>query len=90
MDTTLDSFIRDLPKVELHLHLEGAVTAPLLATLARRRQSELAYCTPGEIAERLFRYEHFKGFLESYGVVCRHLVEPADYIDILEDRKSVV
>ena len=33
----LDSFIRRLPKIELHLHLEGSIPTPALARLAARR-----------------------------------------------------
>ena len=36
-----DDFLRAMPKVELHLHLEGSIRPPLLLELARRNHVDL-------------------------------------------------
>ena len=73
-----------MPKTELHLHLEGAVTPETVAELADRHSTELAGVGVGEVRERMLGYADFHGFLDSYGLVCRHLVEPDDYQLALE------
>ena len=38
---SLESFIRAMPKVELHVHLEGSIGSATLLTLARRNGVDL-------------------------------------------------
>ena len=52
-----------LPKVELHLHLEGTIQPETLLELSRRHDAEPL--TP-EAAKKLYVYENFLGF---YGLV---------------------
>jgi adenosine deaminase len=59
---------RSLPKVDLHLHLEGALTASFLGRLARQR---------GEPAPDL-RFRDFPGFLKAFGRACDQLRGPSD------------
>jgi len=63
--------VADLPKAELHVHLEGAVEPELLRELA-----------PGLTAEEInarYRYVDFAGFIESFKWVTSFLRTPADY-----------
>jgi len=69
------AFIRQLPKAELHLHLEGAV-AP--ATLAELRQRHGEHATLAE-TEALYRYADFQSFLMAFKDVSAHLRGPDDY-----------
>jgi aminodeoxyfutalosine deaminase len=68
-------FIRSLPKAELHLHLEGSVTAETLVELRQRRgkQSTLAQ------AESLYQYRDFNGFLMAFKTLTEDLQTPEDY-----------
>jgi aminodeoxyfutalosine deaminase len=78
---TSDDFIAKLPKVELHLHLEGSVRPRTLRELARRK-SRLREETESWIAERErlgFRYRHFQDFLEAFKLVSLLLETPQDY-----------
>lgn len=70
-----NSFIRQLPKAELHLHLEGAVDAPTLLEL-RQRHGESA--TLAE-TESLYNYNDFQTFLMAFKEVSAHLRGPDDY-----------
>jgi aminodeoxyfutalosine deaminase len=69
------SFIRSLPKAELHLHLEGSVTPQTLVELRDRhgKQSTLAQ------AESLYQYKDFLGFLMAFKTLTEDLQTPEDY-----------
>lgn len=69
------SFIRHLPKAELHLHLEGAVDP---ATLFELRQRHGEQSTLAE-TEALYRYADFQTFLMAFKEVSAHLRGPEDY-----------
>jgi adenosine deaminase len=58
----IESFIRDLPKVELHLHLEGAIPLDALLVLIEKYKGK-DYITLSEL-EQKFRYTDFIHFLD--------------------------
>jgi adenosine deaminase/aminodeoxyfutalosine deaminase len=70
-----NSFIRLLPKAELHLHLEGAIDAATLLELKHRHGQS------GSLAEveQLYRYPNFDGFLMAFKAVTEHLRSSEDY-----------
>jgi len=70
-----NAFIRQLPKAELHLHLEGAVTPNSLLELRRRRGNTTTLAE----TEALYRYSDFPSFLMAFKEVSSHLREPDDY-----------
>jgi adenosine deaminase/aminodeoxyfutalosine deaminase len=69
------SFIRQLPKAELHLHLEGAVEP---ATLLELRQQHGDHATLAD-TEQLYRYHDFPSFLMAFKAVSEHLRAAEDY-----------
>jgi len=70
-----NAFIRQLPKAELHLHLEGAVEP---ATLLELRKLHGDYATLAEV-EALYGYTDFQSFLMAFKAVSAHLRGPDDY-----------
>ena len=70
------SFIRRLPKAELHLHLEGTVTPETLVELSRRHDG-----APLELekARTLYAYQDFSGFLLAFKAISEHLQTADDY-----------
>lgn len=62
---------QELPKAELHLHLEGSVTPSVMRELAPE-------ASPEEIRAR-FAFSTFAGFLECFKWVVEHLRGPEDY-----------
>src|SRR4051812_50154853 len=67
----MDDFLRQLPKAELHLHLEGSVEPETLY--------ELDPSTPIEELRALYEYADFDAFLRAFGAVGKRLRTPADY-----------
>jgi adenosine deaminase/aminodeoxyfutalosine deaminase len=69
------SFLRLLPKAELHLHLEGAIEPATLIEL-RARHGEVA----NQIAvQQMYEYRDFPGFLQAFKNITEHLRTPEDY-----------
>ena len=69
------SFIRALPKAELHLHLEGSITPATLVELRRRHGKESTLAQ----AESLYQYRDFNGFLMAFKTLTEELQTPEDY-----------
>jgi adenosine deaminase len=74
-------FIERLPKVELHLHLEGSVRPHTLRELARakERDTESVESWIAQRTESGFRYRDFQDFIEAFKAVALLLGTPADY-----------
>src|SRR5437016_7343825 len=75
MASAPNSFIRLLPKAELHLHLEGAIGPATLLELRKRHGKS---STPAEV-EQLYRYDDFSSFLTAFKTVTEDLQTPEDY-----------
>src|ERR1700749_3320822 len=69
-------WLRGLPKVELHLHLEGTILPETLLELSRRHD---AVPLTVAAAKKLYVYENFQGFMDSFKAVSSRLKEPEDY-----------
>lgn len=74
----LDEFITMMPKVELHLHLEGTITPRTLLDLAERNRVELPASDEDGIAA-LFRYRDFGEFLRVFMGLARAIVTGEDF-----------
>ena len=77
----LAGFYRDLPKVELHVHMEGAMSAKTLFDLANKNGVEL----PVENIEQLsdwFEFVDFPHFAEVYETASS-VLQDADDIEVL-------
>ena len=74
--SSIQAFIRRLPKAELHLHLEGAILPATLVELSRRHDA-----TPLTLAEAesLYRFTDFTGFMLAFKAVSARLTTPEDY-----------
>ncbi|RXH57981.1 adenosine deaminase [Granulicella sibirica] len=69
-------WLRKLPKVELHLHLEGTILPETLVALSERHDAEPLTLAG---AQQLYRYANFHGFLMAFKAVTERLRTPDDY-----------
>jgi adenosine deaminase len=86
-----DGFLRDVPKIQLHCHLEGTLRPATFLDLAKRNGVALTYrprgggdvprktgdasADPGEV----YRFADFQEFLLTFAAVSRSLANPSDY-----------
>ncbi len=84
----LVSLIPILPKVELHLHLEGSIRAERFLKLSRKYKTDFRRHSVTEIQDQLFSYPDFSSFLATFKVVCQHLREAEDYVSLVTDLRS--
>jgi len=72
----LEHFVVALPKAELHLHLEGAVSARTAIELARKHGLPTR---DFEDASKAFHFADLAEFLRAYDVICRSIVDAEDF-----------
>jgi len=74
----LVEFINAMPKVELHVHLEGSIRPDTLLTLAERNGVTLPACDL-EGLRRFYRFADFDHFLQVYFTISNCLCTPDDF-----------
>ncbi len=70
------SWIRNLPKAELHLHLEGTISPETLVQLSQHNDAEPLTL---DAARALYQYEDFTGFMMAFKAITERLRTPDDY-----------
>ena len=75
------SFARDLPKAELHLHIEGTLEPELMFELAGRNGVRLPYASVDEL-RRAYVFSDLQSFLDIYYAGCRVLLSERDFYDL--------
>jgi adenosine deaminase len=76
-----EQWIRDLPKVELHLHIEGTLEPELMFALAKRNGLSLGY-TDTEELRRAYNFQDLQSFLDLYYEGSRVLQQERDFFDL--------
>lgn len=82
--TNLETFIRAMPKVELHVHLEGSIRPETLLELAARNDVELPARTVDELRD-WYAFRNFDHFVEVYLAAAGCIRTPADVERIASD-----
>ena len=80
----LDRFALEIPKVELHVHLEGSMRPDVLLGLAKRNRVELPAADIAGLRE-WFRFRDFDHFVEIYLTCSRCLRSPEDFYALTAD-----
>lgn len=75
---SIDLFLLRMPKVELHVHLEGAMRPAVLLELARRNGVELPAQDEAGL-KKWFRFRDFEHFVQIYLTCSKALRTPEDF-----------
>jgi len=77
----LEQLILQLPKVELHLHIEGTLEPELMFDLAKRNGLSLPFATSEEL-KRAYNFQDLQSFLNIYYEGAQVLRQERDYFDL--------
>ena len=77
----MDAFIRDLPKAELHIHIEGSLEPELMFALAQRNGIELPYASVEEV-RAAYEFSNLQDFLDIYYAGAGVLQTEQDFYDM--------
>ena len=77
----MEHFIQNLPKAELHLHIEGTLEPELMFNLAKRNQVELPYSSVEEI-KKAYQFTCLQDFLDIYYHGAQVLIKEQDFYDL--------
>ncbi|EHA17445.1 MULTISPECIES: adenosine deaminase [Halomonadaceae] len=80
----MHDFLRNLPKVELHLHIEGSLEPELMFALAKRNDIDLPYASVQE-AKDAYHFSDLQGFLNLYFQGMNVLRNEEDFYDLAMD-----
>ena len=78
----LETFVRQLPKAELHLHIEGTLEPELMFELATRNGVELPFDSV-EAVRAAYAFEDLQSFLDIYYQGAAVLVHEQDFYDLM-------
>jgi len=78
IDPALDRLIRRLPKVELHLHIEGTLEPAMMVSLAGKHGLTLPYRSVDEV-RAAYNFSDLQSFLDLYYAGCNVLRDRADF-----------
>jgi adenosine deaminase len=74
----METFIRDMPKVELHIHIEGSLEPELMFELAERNGVPLRFNTVEEV-RKAYQFTDLQSFLDIYYEGASVLLKEADF-----------
>lgn len=78
----MKEFIENLPKIELHLHIEGTLEPEMMFDLAQRNHLRLPYQTIQEIKEA-YNFTNLQSFLDIYYQGAKVLQTEQDFYDLM-------
>ncbi len=77
----MENFIQALPKIELHLHIEGSLEPELMFELARRNRVEIPFASADEV-RAAYEFTNLQSFLDIYYQGANVLIEERDFFDL--------
>jgi adenosine deaminase len=77
----MEAFIKALPKIELHLHIEGSLEPELMFELARRNGVDIPFASAAEV-RAAYEFSDLQSFLDIYYQGANVLIEERDFHDL--------
>ncbi len=77
----LDALLREMPKAELHIHIEGSLEPELIFKLARRNGVALAYPSV-EVLRAAYAFTDLQSFLDIYYAGTSVLLKEEDFFEM--------
>jgi adenosine deaminase len=78
---TSKTFVQDMPKAELHIHIEGSLEPELMFALAERNGVALRYASVEEV-RRAYDFSDLQSFLYVYYEATQVLLHEQDFYDL--------
>jgi adenine deaminase len=77
----MENFIKDLPKAELHLHIEGSLEPELMFAIAQRNHVSLPFASVEEV-RAAYQFNNLQSFLDIYYAGAKVLLTEQDFYDL--------
>lgn len=86
MNTNLDtaSWLANMPKAELHLHIDGSLQASRMLSLAEKNGIALPYSSEQDV-EAAYQFQDLQSFLDLYYAGASVLIEEDDFYHLMMD-----
>ena len=78
---SLEKFIQNSPKAELHLHIEGTLEPELMFSLAKRNNVEIPFKNIDDV-KKAYNFSNLDSFLKIYYEGAKVLIEEQDFFDL--------
>lgn len=79
--TSVQDFIRGIPKAELHLHIEGSFEPELMFEIAKRNGIKIKFNSVEEI-KKAYQFDNLQDFLDIYYEGAGVLIHEQDFYDL--------
>lgn len=77
----IEKFIKEIPKAELHLHIEGSFQPELMFEIAQRNNIEIPYSSVEEL-KKAYKFSCLQDFLDIYYTGAGVLITEEDFYDL--------
>jgi len=78
---SIENFIKGIPKVELHLHIEGTFEPELMFEIANRNNKKINYKSVDDL-KKAYSFNNLQEFLDIYYACANVLIEEQDFYDL--------
>ena len=74
-------FIKNLPKAELHVHIEGTLEPEMMFEFAKRNHVKLPYASIEDV-KKAYKFDNLQSFLDIYYQGAQVLVKERDFYEL--------
>ena len=78
---TIEEYIKQIPKAELHIHIEGSFEPELMFQIAKRNNVKIEYDSVEEL-KKAYNFSNLQDFLDIYYAGASVLLKEQDFYDL--------